>query len=657
VPRTARSTLEIDVYHEGQLTGDRPAPTSLHDHRSCCNRLPQPTARPAPVIEPQDVDYCGLLRLEVDATDVIRRIFRARQIIPVAGPGPLTLLYPQWLPGYHSPVAPIELFAGLTIEAGGERLQWRRHPTEVYAFELDVPAGVDELEASFQFLSPTNASQGRIVVSPDLLNLEWNMVVLYPAGHFARRIMVEPSLTLPPDWQLACALDVARQESNTTHFAPVALDDLVDSPVFAGRHFRRIDLDETGEVRLNIVADRPDLLDASDEQIEPHREMIRQADRLFASRPFDHFDVLLALSDEIGSIGVEHHRSCEAASIPDYFTNWDSNVARRDTIPHEYVHSWNGKYRRGADSWVPSFDQPIRNSLMWVYEGQTQYWDRVLCARSGLWKPEHALQAIAETAATHAIRAGSVWRPLSDTTRDPIIASRASIPWPSWQRSEDYYTEGSLIWLDVDTRIRELTDEKCSLDDFALVFFAVKGGEWVTNTYEFDDVIRTLKDLAPFDWAAFFDEKLHGTGETAPLDGIERGGYQLVYRDHPSDYLISKQTVFGISNFLFSIGLAVGTDGAVAEVLWDSPAFHAGLTAGSQILGVNGRGFTCGQLHNAIACAGADKAGEPIELLVKDRLRNRQVQIECPSGHRYPDLEPIAGARRRLDDILSPRTS
>jgi predicted metalloprotease with PDZ domain len=649
--------LEIDVYDEGQLAGERPDPINPLDHRFCCARLPQPAPQPAPVIQPQDVDYCGTLRLDVNATDVIRRIFLARQIIPVAGPGPLTLLYPQWLPGYHSPVAPIELFAGLTIEAAGQRLHWRRHPTEVHAFELEVPEGVAELVASFQFLSPTNASQGRIVVSPDLLNLEWNMVVLYPAGHFARRIMVEPSLTLPEDWQFACALDVARQDGDTTHFAPVALDDLVDSPVFAGRHFRRMDLDEEGEVRLNIVADRPDLLSASEEQIEPHRELVRQADRLFGSRPFDHFDVLLALSDEIGSIGVEHHRSCEAASIPGYFTNWDSSVARRDTIPHEYVHSWNGKYRRGADSWVPSFDQPIRNSLMWVYEGQTQYWDRVLCARSGLWTRDNALQAIAETAATHEIRAGSVWRPLSDTTRDPIIASRAPLPWPSWQRNEDYYTEGALIWLDVDTRIRELTGEARSLDDFARVFFAVDERVWITNTYEFDDVIRTLSDLAPFDWGTFFDEKLHRTTESAPLDGLERGGYRLVYRDRPTDYLLSKQTVFGISNFLFSIGLSVGTDGSVAEVLWDSPAFRAGLTAGSQILGVNGRGFTCEQLHSAIACAGDDKAGEAIELLVKDGLRNRQVRIECPSGHRYPDLEPISGARRRLDDILTPRLS
>jgi predicted metalloprotease with PDZ domain len=614
-------------------------------------RLPQPLPQPEPVIEARDIDYPGVIRLDVDATDVERRIFRAREVIPVDRSGPLTLLYPQWLPGYHSPQAPIELFAGLTITANGTDLHWRRHPTEIHAFQIEVPEDVSEIEARFQFLSPTDDSQGRVVVSPDLLNLEWNMVVLYPAGYFSRRITVAPTLILPEHWQFGSALEVASTQGTTTVFAPVQLDDLVDSPLFAGRYFRRIELDEAGAVRLNIVADRPDLLEATEEQIEPHRELVRQADRLFGSRPFDHFDVLLALSDEIGAIGVEHHRSCEAASIPGYFTEWETSFARRDTIPHEYVHSWNGKYRRGADSWAPSFHQPIRNSLMWVYEGQTQYWDRVLSARSGLWKKEHALQAIAQTAATHDVRAGSRWRPMSDTTRDPIIAARSPLPWPSWQRSEDYYTEGSLVWLDVDTRIRELSGDTRSLDDFARSFFSGENGSWTTNTYTFDDVVGALDAIAPFDWTGFFAEKLHHTTTGAPLDGLERGGYRLVYRDHPSDYETSTEAVFGKTNLIFSIGLSLSSDGKIGEVLWESPAFRAGLTTGSQILGVNGRTYDADVLKRAIACAAQ---GETLELLVKSGKRNRDVRIDCPGGHRYPHLEPIPGARPRLDEILSP---
>jgi predicted metalloprotease with PDZ domain len=613
--------------------------------------LPQPLPPPAPVIEPRDVDYPGVIRLAVDATDVERRIFKAHQTIPVAA-GPLTLLYPEWLPGYHSPRAPIELLAGLEISAGGEALQWRRHPTQIHAFHVEIPEGCGEIEAKFQFLSPTAKDQGRVVVSPDLLNLEWNAVVLYPAGHFARRITVAPSLTLPDGWQFACSLRVAAQEGATTRFAPVALDDLVDCPLMAGRYFRRIELDEAGEVALNLMADRPDLLEATDEQIEPHRELVRQADRLFGARHFDRFDFLVALSDEIGTIGVEHHRSCEIVKRPDYFTNWGGSIPERDSFPHEYVHSWNGKYRRGADSWTPCFHQPIRNSLMWVYEGQTQYWDRVLCARSGLWTREQALGALAEMAATQDVRAGAHWRPLSDTTRDPIIANRNPIPWPSWQRSEDYYVEGGLVWLDVDTRIRELSGDSRSLDDFARMFFGREDRVWITCTYTFEDVIGELDSLAPFAWAEFFQQKLHEATDDAPLKGLERGGYRLVYREAPSEYQASKEALSGNTNLLFSIGLMVSSDGSVAEVLWGSPAFRAGITSGSKILAVNERTYSADELKRAIRCA---SEGDPIDLVLQAAKRHREVRIDCPQGHRYPHLEPMDGARPRLDEILAPK--
>ena len=317
---------------------------------------PQPAPQPAPVPEPQDVPYAGTLRLAVDATDVVRRIYQAREIIPVPGPGPMMLVYPKWLPGFHSPEAPIELFAGLTITAGDRAIPWRRHPVTVNVFSLDVPEAVDQIEAAFQFLSPTDASQGRVIVTPEMLALQWNTVLLYPAGHFARQVTVEASLTVPKGWDLACALDQQERSENMIRFKPAALDVLVDSPVFAGRHFRKIALDDEKNVRLNLMADRPELLEATPEQIAPHRELVRQCDRLFGARHFDHYEMLLALSDEMSSIGLEHHRSFDAVSIPNYFTEWDKTFARRDTVPHEYVHSWNGKHRRGADSWSPCFE-------------------------------------------------------------------------------------------------------------------------------------------------------------------------------------------------------------------------------------------------------------------------------------------------------------
>jgi len=616
---------------------------------------PQVAPQPAPVPEPEDIPYPGILRLIVDATDVTRRIYQAREIIPVQGAGQMTLLYPKWLPGFHAPQAPIELFAGLKITAGGRDIGWKRHPVTINAFNVEIPDGVEEIEAAFQFLSPTEPSQGRVIATSEMLALQWNTVLLYPAGYFARQISVEASLTLPEGWQWACALDQQGREGNTTRFAPALLDVLVDSPVFAGRHFRKVPLDDGGTVRLNLVADRPELLEATPEQIACHRELVVQCDRLFGARHFDHYEMLLALSDEMTGIGVEHHRSFDAVSIPGYFTEWEKTFARRDTVPHEYVHSWNGKHRKGADSWSPCFELPIRNSLMWVYEGQTQYWCRVLCARSGSWTLDQALGALAQTAATFDVRPGSRWRPLIDTTRDPIIAARSPLPWTSWQRSEDYYSEGALIWLDVDTRLRELTGDTCSLDDFARAFFGQNDGEWrITDTYVFDDVVRALGEVAPFDWSDFFSDQLEGKREGTQLDGIARGGYRLVYRDVPSTFSVSSDAVFGTTTLSFSIGVTVDGDGVLKDVLWGGPAFDAGLTVGSKLLAVNGQAYSADVLKQVIA---ASASGEPIELVVKAGKHVRPVAITYDGGLRFPHLERAEGGRARLDEIYSPRAA
>ncbi len=519
----------------------------------------------------------------------------------------------------------------------------------MYAFHIIVPEGVAEIEATFQFLSPTNEPQGRVVVTPDMLNLQWNTVVLYPAGYFSRQIQVWATVTLPEHWRFGCALETASIAGNAFTFKPVALDVLVDSPMFAGHHYRRIELDD--RVALNVVADRADLLAATEEQIAPHRALVAEADALFGARHFDRYDFLLALSDELGGIGVEHHRSCETATVPGYFTEWDKSAPKRDTIAHEYTHSWNGKYRRGADSWTPTFEKPIRNSLMWVYEGQTQYWGQVLAARSGLWTRQMAIEALAQTAASYDIRQGRNWRPMSDTTRDPIISARAPIPWASWQRSEDYYSEGQLVWLEIDTLIRELSGGERSLDDFATAFFGMDDGSYVTRPYDFAEVAQTLERLAPYDWTTFLTNRLERKGGGAPLDGIERGGYRLVYRDTPSDYAAALDAVLGSTSLMFSIGMTLSASGALKEVIWGSPAFDAGLTAGSTVLAVNQRDYSADELKRAVAAA-AD--GTPIALAVKSGKRHRTVTIQYAGGLRYPHLEPTA-ASRSLDDILTPR--
>ncbi|HEX8382098.1 MAG TPA: peptidase M61 [Sphingomonas sp.] len=612
---------------------------------------PQPLPEPAGVPEPRDEDYPGTISLAVDATDVLRGIYRVREVIPVERAGPIMLLYPKWLPGFHAPQAPIELFAGLVVRARGETLTWKRHPVTVNAFHVDVPDGADRIELEFQFLSPTDPAQGRVIATPDMLALQWNTVLLYPAGHFARRIAVDASVTLPDDWEMACALEGAGRDGACWRFATTPLDVLVDSPVLAGRHLRRVALDESGTVSLNIVADQPRLLEATPEQIEPHRALVVQADRLFRARHFDRYEILLALSDEMTSIGVEHHRSCDAVSTPAYFADWDASFVRRDTIPHEYVHSWNGKHRRGADSWTPCFEKPIRNSLMWVYEGQTQYWSQVLCARAELWSVEQTLGALAQTAARYDVRPGSRWRPTIDTTRDPIIAARAPLPWASWQRSEDYYSEGALVWLDVDTRLRQLTDGARSLDDFARDFFGHHDGGWATRTYVFDDVVDALAVIAPFDWAAMFHERLTDTHRGAPLAGIERGGYRLIYRDHPSAFEIGSQSAFARTDLSYSVGLTFDPEGVLTDVMWDGPAFHAALTVGTRIVAVNGRAFAPGEVEHAVAAA---VDGEPVELTVAKGRSVRTVAIPYHDGLRHPHLERVAAEPDYLGAILAP---
>jgi predicted metalloprotease with PDZ domain len=606
------------------------------------------------IVAPKDEPFSGTIRLAVDATDVTRHIFRVTETIPVQG-GPLTLLYPKWLPGTHSPGGRVDSFAGLMIRAGGRRLEWMRDAVDVYAFHVDVPAGVTQLDVEFQFLSAGDGNEGRIVTTPEMLNLQWNSVVLYPAGHFVRQITVEPSIKLPEGWQLATALEAASSAGSSTTFKPVSLETLVDSPVFAGRYARRVELDgsRSAPVRLNIFADRPELLEAKPEQLDAHRALVAQAYRLFGSHHYDHYDLLLALTDRMGGIGLEHHRSSENGTVPTYFTEWDKNVDTRALVPHEFAHSWNGKFRRPADLWTANYSVPMRDSLLWVYEGQTQYWGHLLASRAGLWTRQQTLDALADVAALYALRRGREWKSLQDTTNDPVIAGRRAIPWRSWQRSEDYYSEGELVWLDADTLIRERSGGKKSLDDFARVFFGIHDGSWVSETYTFDDVVATLNSVQPYDWAAFLRARLDSHDRETLLDGIERGGYRLVYSDTPSDYFKKVEARRKLTDLTFSLGLVVGKESKLTDVQWEGPAYAAGLTVGTQIIAVNGVTYDSDRLKDSVKAAKTDNAA--IELLVKNGDRYSTVRIDYHDGLRYPHLERDAGVPPRLDDILDAR--
>ncbi len=436
-------------------------------------------------------------------------------------------------------------------------------------------------------------------------------------------------------------------------FAETDLATLVDSPMFAGAHFMRYDLDPGSErpVHLNVVADSADLIEPTDEQIKVHRNLIDQADKLFGARHFAHYDFLLALSDELGGIGLEHHQSSENGPGAKYFTDQKNVPGDWDLLPHEYVHSWNGKFRRGADLYTDNYDVPMRNSLLWVYEGMTQYWGQVLAARSGMWSRETALDALALTAAAYDNRIGRAWRPLVDTTNDPIILARRPQGWRSWQRGEDYYSEGLLIWLDADTLIRKRTDGQKSLDDFAKAFFGVESGRVTPLTYRFEDVVATLNSIVPYDWAAFLKARVDARAVKAPLDGLARGGWRLVYGDEENPYLTLLQKESKSATFAYSLGFTVNKEDTLSDVMWDGPAFGKALRIGDKLIAVDGEAYTHARLEKAISAAKGGK--KPIALIVQTGDKIRTVEFDYHEGLRIPRLERIGNAPDRLERILA----
>jgi predicted metalloprotease with PDZ domain len=610
---------------------------------------------PARTEAPQDTPYPGLLKVQVDATDTDRHIFRVHETIPVAKAGPMTILYPQWLPGNHAANGPMKNVGGIAFSAGGKPIAWMRDPVDVFAFHIDVPAGATSIDVDFDFLSAVTASEGRIVMTPEMLSLQWISLAMYPAGHYTRQIQIEPSVRFPDGWTPFSALETTGVEGGVTHYKPVTFETLADSPMIAGRYARQIELDPGGPapVRLDVIADRPELLEATPDQIERHKELVRQAYKLYGSHHYDHYDFLFSLSDRMGGSGLEHHRSSEDGTIPDYFKNWPKTPASRDLLPHEYTHSWNGKFRRPADLWTPNFNVPMRGSLLWVYEGQTQYWGFVLSGRSGLLTKQEALDALAATAATYANRVGREWRPVEDTTNDPIIASRRPIPWTSYQRSEDYSSEGQLVWLDADTLIRQRSGGKRSLDDFAKAFFGIENGSWTPVTYTFDDVVGALNKVEPYDWATFLNECINKVAPKPPLDGLTRGGWKLVYTDTPTDYFRSAEARRKSTDLTYSIGLTLDRDADITAVQWGGPAFKAGLTIGAKLLAVNGIAYDMDRLKEAIT--EGKKGGGPLNLLVKAGDHYKTVAIDYHGGLRYPRLERIEGTPDLLSAIYAPR--
>lgn len=628
---------------------------------------PEPVPYPPPVPAPVDKPYVGPIQLTVDVTNVADRVEHVHERVPVeSGAKELILLYPQWIPGNHSPTGPISKLAGIVTSVDGRRVQWVRDRVNVYAFHVPLGGGAKEVELDFEYLSAIKPSDGRIEFSDAILDMPWNEVVMYPAGYFSRDISFDPTVKLPPGWKYATALETASDQGSTVTFQRTTLNTLVDSPLYAGLHYKRFDLSPTPTdiVHLDVFADEDKYLDATPDEIQRHKQLAIEADKLYASHHYNHYDFLLSLSDVVGGEGLEHHQSSEDGTRANYFTDWAGNVFSRDLLSHEYTHSWNGKFRRPNDLWTPNFNVPMRDDLLWVYEGMTQYWGTVLAARSGLRTAEQTRDILARVAANFEVSPGRDWRPLVDTTNQPTVSQRRPVSWVSWERPEDYYTEGELIWLDTDTKIRELTHDQKSLDDFVKAFLGVYNGSFVTYQYDFNDIVKILNGVAPYDWDTFLRQRVYDLHPSVPEDGFTRGGYKLVYSDTEPAWMKRAEGRNGGGDFSTSIGIMFGgrrggggeeQPGTISNVNWNSPAFKAGVTPGMRLVAVNGKAFTNEVLHDAIL--DAEKTKQPLQLQVRRDDEFKSITVPYFDGLRIPTLQRVEGSPDLLDEILAPSKS
>lgn len=596
-----------------------------------------------------------VITLAVDATDAPRKLLHARETIAVQ-PGPLTLLYPKWIPGEHGPTGPVTDLVGLSITAGGERLAWRRDLTEMYALHVEVPAGAHELEVAFDFVLPPQAegfSSGASSTA-QLLVLSWNQVVLYPSGARPDELLVSPSLTLPAGWKHAGALE-ADGSGSTLSFAPVSLTTLVDSPLAAGAHVRRVDLTPPSgpPCFLNIVADSEAALALPETDAAAYRRLVTETLDLFGAHHFEHYDFLLTLSDGVAHFGLEHHQSSDNRLGERALLDEDLRLRTIGLLPHELVHSWNGKYRRPAGLATGDFSTPMQGDMLWVYEGLTDYLGNVLTARSGLRTPEEFRDNLALIAAGLDNRPGRAWRPLQDTCDEAQLLYGSRGDWNSLRRDVDFYDEGDLLWLWADVLIREQTQGRKSLDDVCQAFHGAPSGKAEVKPYGFDDIVAALNAVAPSDWKGFLTTRLQSFDERAPLTGIEQGGWKLVYTGEPSRLQLATDRSRKQVDARFSIGLLLGEDGAVLDAIPGLPAEKAGLGPGMKLVAVNGRQFSREVLQDALRLGAG--AQQPLTLLAANGEFYATHAVDWHGGERYPHLVRDESRPDVLSAISAPR--
>ena len=589
------------------------------------------------------------ISLTVDATTTRQKYLHIHEVIPVKA-GPLTLYYPKWIPGEHGPDGPINSVTGLKFVAGGKTIPWKRDTLDVFTFHVDVPDGVTELNANFGFIEPDGFS------STDTLTvLEWNDVVLYPAGVPAQQLSYEAKLILPDGWKFGTPLPIDSQSGSQINFKPISLDLLVDSPVIAGEFYRAIDITPAGEPihhELDLVADSEIALKLSPENQKQLTNLVAESGKLFGARHYRDYHFLLTLSDHVAHFGLEHHESNDSRLPERTLISPGAGMSLGGLLAHEFVHSWNGKFRRPADLTVPYYQAPMEDDLLWGYEGLTDYLGPLLAARSGLWTADEYHEYLASIAASLGPgRPGRTWRSLLDTAAGlntgggPGGGGRG---WLNWRRGGDYYDEGDLLWLEVATILHRESHGQKSIDDFCQAFHGGPNNGPEVKTYTFDELVAALNAIAPFDWATFLHTRLDSIAPEAPTGGIENGGWKVTFSGEPAK-LSGRR---GTPTDAYSIGLQLGGDGSVNDSIVGSPAFEAGISSGMKIIGVNGRVYTHDLLEDAIK--DAKDTAKPISLLVVNDDYIDAHTIDYHGGARYPHLVRDDQKPDYLDELIKP---
>jgi len=593
--------------------------------------------------------------LALDASDAPRKILHVKETLTLPS-GPVTLFYPKWIPGEHGPTGPVADLVGLHIHAAGSELEWRRDLEDMYAIHSTLPAGASELSIDFDFVLPPvmgGFSAGASSTS-SLVVISWNQVLLYPRNEQPDSILVTPTLTLPAGWKFGTALEPESTQGAVTHFKQISVTMLIDSPVLAGEHFRRIDVSPglSPSHVIDLASDGEAALAMPDEMVRHYRNLVREALALFGAYHYRHYDFLFTLSDEVAHFGLEHHQSSddrvgERALL-------DANLQKRTSalLCHEFVHSWNGKFRRPAGLATGNYSSPMHGDLLWVYEGLTEYLGNLLAARSGLRTPEEYRENLAFVAAGLDYRPGRTWRPLQDAADDAQILYASRADWDSYRRSVDFYDEGDLLWLEIDMRIRDLTHGKRSLNDFCRTFHGGENNGPEVKPYTFDDIVSALNATAPYDWKSLLEERLRSTGPHAPMAGIGMGGWKLVYREKPNSMEEARESTDKVVHFDYSVGMRLGEDGAVGDVLPGSAAYAAGISPGMKIAGVNSRKFSLQVFRDALRKGKSSKAS--LDLLVLDGEYFKHCSVDYHEGERYPYLERDTSKPDLLSKVLAP---